>query len=720
MNSDGNIFDRGHLKTNSRLYRIHRLVGVIALALSIGVANLLWAQGAIPEPTAPEPSNPLLERESLPEHAVARLGSLRYRNMQSIQRMAYADDGTLMTVSPPDAGYNGAVQFLRTASGEVVDRIEMPDNSVHTTAISRSAKKVAAAGISFDEERTTNEWVLTVVDVATKQVHHQKLEQVNRIGAIAFSKDEKFLLIGAKKLMVWDIAASRSVLDLEVSKGGVSCLAVSPDGETIAFSCPGSIELWRWESGEQPTTLVEIPHHRQAMTLNFSHDGSQLAASIDGEFGGLQVIDLKTGEVATTLKTDRAIATTRNLLFSSDDKVVAWTNDQTKSVDLHELSSGKRIHRITALAPAPTAIAFNSDSARLACAFGQAIAVWDTERGHLIRSPHGHRSPPNLARIHDPDLPLLTYGDDGQIIAWDTAKARHKLQWRHPSVDQLGVKWVRGAAISPDGRWIVSSSFDNEVVLWDVDKTSVKYRLPGHGELGGWRTVGFTADSKQFVSFGDDRHLRVFDVQSGKAVVEHRVKPDDIDLSQREKDGHLDMSGAGLSPDVSTLWVAVAQSIYLFDVRSGKQIQKLDIKGTFVPKVAFARNGDRLFVFDFGLPQQTKLADGRIRYGRARRARLIEFHLDTGEPARQRELPFQFAGPMAISPNGKWLALQGRHAGEPIRILRVSDWEEVGALATTTPAHTLQFAGDDQLYSSMLDTSVLRWSLHNLKLDANP
>ena len=66
--------------------------------------------------------------------------------------------------------------------------------------------------------------------------------------------------------------------------------------------------------------------------------------------------------------------------------------------------------------------------------------------------------------------------------------------------------------------------------LWDIETGRELSRLPGHGAAGGSRAVRFTPDGKGLFSWGDDRHLRRWDLATGKATHDYRLEPGGLKL----------------------------------------------------------------------------------------------------------------------------------------------------------------------------------------------
>ena len=67
---------------------------------------------------------------------------------------------------------------------------------------------------------------------------------------------------------------------------------------------------------------------------------------------------------------------------------------------------------------------------------------------------------------------------------------------------------VRGLAVSADGKWLVSASFDYSAVLWSTDGMVEKRRLLGHEAAV--NAAAFSPDGQFLVTAGDDSSLRVW------------------------------------------------------------------------------------------------------------------------------------------------------------------------------------------------------------------
>lgn len=76
--------------------------------------------------------------------------------------------------------------------------------------------------------------------------------------------------------------------------------------------------------------------------------------------------------------------------------------------------------------------------------------------------------------------------------------------------------WITALAVTPDGRQIVSGSYDNTIKVWDLESGQLLRTLSGH--KAGISDLLMTPDGKQVVSGSFDSTFKVWNLETGKMI----------------------------------------------------------------------------------------------------------------------------------------------------------------------------------------------------------
>ena len=132
----------------------------------------------------------------------------------------------------------------------------------------------------------------------------------------------------------------------------------------------------------------------------------------------------------------------------------------------------------------------------------RSVRLWDVETGNLLKTLKGHKS--NVVSVSfSPDGKTLVSGSfDGTVHLWnvETGKLLKTLTEHR--------KRVEGVSFSPDGKTRVSGSFDGTVHLWNVETGKLLETLKGH--KSNVESVSFSPDGRWIVSGSWDKTVRLW------------------------------------------------------------------------------------------------------------------------------------------------------------------------------------------------------------------
>jgi WD40 repeat protein/serine/threonine protein kinase len=475
---------------------------------------------------------------------------------------------------------------------------------------------------------------------------------------------------------LWGMCNARLRMTLRGSKAPVHCVAISPNGKTLAVASEdGAIRLWDTSTGRQGLTFdLNLPSGDPAFSVSFTPDGRTLAA---GYWDGLiRLWDVAGGKVLDTFPGQRgwvrSLAVSPDggsLVCGGDDGIVKLVNLATKveqtthsahqaavvsvvfskdggklasasgwgsdggSIKMWNLASGLIQPEWQITFPGTTALAFSPDGKMLA-ATGWYFQVWDSTKGQPLAKVTGYSPPINS----------LAWLPDGKTLA-SCASDRTVRLWPIPPTNSVVTESrIIGAhldsatslAISADGTTLASGANDGSVKLWNMAQTQeqAETQVVSSFQIGTGSTNG-AVGSLIFSPDGNDV----------LGVMEHTTATKNISTGQ----DYPALSGAAgrgtLSPDGKLLATGdKAGTVKLWDLAGGRLLAAVEAHKGEVTALDFSPDGRELATCGFD--------DGVLRVWGATAALNLLWGTDTGSAG---------ISALAFSPNGKMVAAIIRH-----------------------------------------------------------
>ena len=300
---------------------------------------------------------------------------------------------------------------------------------------------------------------------------------------------------------VWDLTAQESVAQLSGHRGEVWCVAISPDGRTVASgSKDGDLRIWPTTPPEQGDTITGV-----LVPLAFSQDGRRLAAVDDGP--QLTVFGLPDLNAERTLEVGSFAAVDGEL-----DTLVHGRGGVAEMIDMESLQK----RSLEAPAAALDFLGLSPDgSVLLTRGRLQAMHWWDlsTQPEQRVRSLRA-----DSAVFSADSAVLAAFGLGDRVEIWDVAE--HELRRGFTAPRTFGF----GAALSPDGSLLALtgglSDSENLVSLWDTATGERVGELSGHKQSV--RSVAFTPDGRTLATASSDGSLKLWNIATRQELLSIR------------------------------------------------------------------------------------------------------------------------------------------------------------------------------------------------------
>ena len=355
--------------------------------------------------------------------------------------------------------FTNFVQLQNADSGQVIR--EFRSNAVEGRSITFSPDGNLIATSWRDE-------AIIIWNVNTGELLHHLNGHSQAVIRVRFTNDGTQLFSFAEddSVFLWDLNPGNNIRRDGEFRGSIHQAEFNESGdEFVAVSTGGTIIVRDTDTGDIKH-LYQLPH--RLSDVAYSTDGESVVVASSS---GVQIVNIETGD-ATQLP---------------------GIGDDMSSVDVD---------------PTGNLIAASTWNRNI-----RSFSVWDARTENLINTFADHFDRVLSVRFSDNGDYLVVTGDYAGVTLWDV-RDPNNISIVHDYRGHRAGLWH--AEMSPDGKQVISTSWDSEIRLWDVDERNLIRRFIGSATPV--LSARMSPDQKTIVSGSTDGTIILWDAETGEIL----------------------------------------------------------------------------------------------------------------------------------------------------------------------------------------------------------
>jgi WD40 repeat protein len=399
--------------------------------------------------------------------------------------------------------------------------------------------------------------------------------------AAVFSPDSRYILSRHGSAKLWDVATGTQLYSTSDTRSRCTAIAFSPDGQSALCGFrDGTVEVWTIAPWAKQVTLPGCLNTSVA-AVTFTPDSESVVSAFEDGTVRFWALTQQTQEAFTTGCTFSYLI---EVVFSLDCRFVTAQSCDDSASRVWKLTPGAPPELLVVAKPADGkyyAAALSPDGCSVV--FGSqdhGIHVWDTATGTQRSTINGHSSVVTaLAFSHDGQF-LVSSSYNNTILVWNfTAGAQQPDYVLKGHTDS-----VNSVAFSLDAKLVVSSSADDTMRVWSGAVSVDESVMEGH--TGVVTTISFSHEGRHIASGSEDSTILVWDAATGR--------------QKHILEGHERwIERVVFSPDSQTLASCSRDhTVWLWDVATGAQVHAV-LHHPWTPyDVVFSHDGQSILAIN--------------------------------------------------------------------------------------------------------------------------
>jgi WD40 repeat protein len=529
-------------------------------------------------------------QESLPEHAIVRLGDRRLRHSDSITSLAFSADSAILA----SGGVDRSICLWETQSGKPLRKLVDLRSRIYKVALSPDGRVLAAGGHDPGS--------VQLFDAHSGKLLHNPMDKGADVWSLAFTGDSKTLLFGKRnsvvlwgieeakekralpcegdvislavgsnstrlavgtdsgRLTMWDLENFKELFSVQVG-GIVRAVDIARTGKwVVSATSSGEVSIWDSQSGKEVRRLEA----RKGAAFD-------IAGSCDGKFvvlasqAGLRVWDAETGEVKwePDLYDEPVWAVSCS---PAGSQIAAGTSSGL--IRILDLAKQEEV-----LSPVLVGkLSVDPQGERIASAVRDRVHLWSLANGTLLKE----------YRLPREGAVALCWQRSGNVLTLVSKRDRATIVMPDSETRTISLKGVRQvvfpAQFSYSGT-LLAGAQDQKVSIWRVETGERLHII--EGREGYVSHIHFSPDGSRFIVHRLSGLLELVDVASGQIVW--------------EKKDQVDVSWSSFSADSKLIAVGgTGQSVVVLKISDGSEHMRLHVDRKEYSAGTYSKDGRAL------------------------------------------------------------------------------------------------------------------------------
>jgi WD40 repeat protein len=466
----------------------------------------------------------------------------------------------------------------------------------------------------------------------------QQIDTFDVIGnaekVMTLSPDGTFLYVASRYstidsgtiyLQVWHVSSGELINTLRDLPTEISDIAVSPDGNQVAYSYYVGLVYITDAKLETMGTPLPSDEDHYIRDIAWSPDGQYLTTSL--AYGGLEIWDVKKGELIQAMDLEDRRGVSQQIWLSSDEVLAVYEDGVIRRWNVMDATLLKSFD---AHNPDFTSFGWSPNGSFLAVGGRDgSVFIWDVATQERIAA----------IKITSSGINDVTWGASDQVVAFASRKSVYLYDWRQAKLIRELVAddhdSVGNIAWSPNGHFLITQTYSHDLLMWEVATGEQVARPVCFTDFNDiMRTIVWSHDGNQFACSAMSESVG----GGGTTIVsldDTVITGDEYFQARETRNGAFDVAW---SPDDSRIVIADSQgSLFIWQADGTSEASELPGHGNYAYQVSWSPTGELIA-------------------GSGDNEQLIFWDAQTGEKLHTLAIPPEITE-MQFSPDDQYIAL---------------------------------------------------------------